>query len=157
MVPLKLCCCNHHHIFQRSPLPDLARTAGPPRTVIKGNSRLILSLCFCCTAQQCSHEPWACGCKHLLLTLLPSAISKSTERALGLPTAGPRDKDCIGKICLGLHGTTSNIPEFLKLQAPMAQKKFCNLWTKHNRLCIPNTERLAWTAGTCTNLLSYQV
>lgn len=138
-----------------------SRTAVPPRTVIQGNSRFILSLCSCCIAQQYSQEPWACDCKHSLLTLLPSEISTSTERALGLPSAGPRDKDTTGKICQeGNHGTTvicSNIPEFVKLQAPMSQKKFHNPWTKHNRLCIPITEQLMWTAGTCTNLLSYHV
>lgn len=132
MVPLKLCCCNHHHIFQQSPVPDIARTGVPPPTVIQGNSRLILSLCSCCTDRQCSHEPWACGCKRLLLILLPSAISMSTETALGMLTAGPRDKGYMDKTCQeGNHSTTviwSKIPESVKLHEPTAQKKFYNLW-----------------------------
>lgn len=54
MVPLKFYRCNHRHIFQQSPVPALART---PRTVIPGNCRWVLSLCSCCTAQQCFHDP----------------------------------------------------------------------------------------------------
>lgn len=89
LVLLKLCCCNHHHIFQQSPVPALARTAVPPRTVIQGNYRWILSLCSCCTDQQVPMTPEPVAA-HACSSPCSPQQSARAQRALGLPTAGTK-------------------------------------------------------------------